>query len=270
MCTKKTTSNNKKMEKQYFNSIEEIFKLSGFTSLPVENKHFDITGRPNCELDHCFISENIIIICEQTTGKKDSDHLLRKQETANTITKNDNTRIEFLNFLSQNFSNFKNKFEINRWKIFYLYFSKDQIELDSKEKERYNKLKFINTETYNYFLTMSRCIKKSFNYEILRFLDIKKEDDGEITSSDSSSSHSVSIIYPNDVTGLKNGVGVVSFMMSPKELIETSYVLRKDSWGENIGLYQRLLTEKRLKKIRKFVIDNINCNINCDILPNFF
>ena len=59
-------------------------------------------------------------------------------------------------------------------------------------------------------------------------------------------------------------------MMSPKELIETSYVLRKDSWGENIGLYQRLLTEKRLKKIRKFVIDNINCNINCDILPNFF
>ena len=255
MSTKKPTSNNKKMEKQYFNSIEEIFKLSGFTSLSVENKHFDITGRPNCELDHCFISENIIIICEQKTGKKDSDHLLRKQETANTITKNDNTRIEFLNFLSQNFSNFKNKFEINRWKIFYLYFSKDQIELDSKEKERYNKLKFINTETYNYFLTMSRCIKKSFKYEILRFLDIKKEDYGEITSSDNSLYHSVSIIYPNDVTGLKNGVGVVSFMMSPKELIETSYVLRKDSWGENIGLYQRLLTEKRLKKIRKFVID---------------
>ena len=255
MSTKKLTSNNEKMEKKYFNSIEEIFKLSGFTSLPVENEYFDITGRPNCELDHCFILENIIIICEQTTGKKDTDHLLRKQETANIITKNDSTKTEFLNFLSENFNNFKNKFEINRWKIFYLYFSKNQIDLDSKDKERYNKLKFIDTETFNYFSTMSKCIKKSFKYEILRFLDIKKEDYGEISSSDSSSSHNVSIIYPNDVTGLKNGVGVVSFMMSPEKLIETSYVLRKDSWGDNIGLYQRLLSEKRIKKIRKFVID---------------
>lgn len=255
MSTKKSTSNNEKMKKKYFNSIEEIFKLSGFTSLPVEGEYFNITGRPNCELDHCFILENIIIICEQTTGKKDTDHLLKKQETANIITKNDSTKTEFLDFLSEKFNNFKNKFEINRWKIFYLYFSKNQIDFDSKDKERYNKLKFIDTETFNYFSTMSKCIKKSFKYEILRFLDIKKEDYGEISSSDSSSSHNVSIIYPNDVTGLKNGVGVVSFMMSPEKLIETSYVLRKDSWGDNIGLYQRLLTEKRIKKIRKFVID---------------
>lgn len=255
MGTKKSTSNNEKMKKKYFNSIEEIFKLSGFTSLPVEGEYFNITGRPNCELDHCFILENIIIICEQTTGKKDTDHLLKKQETANIITKNDSTKTEFLDFLSEKFNNFKNKFEINRWKIFYLYFSKNQIDFDSKDKERYNKLKFIDTETFNYFSTMSKCIKKSFKYEILRFLDIKKEDYGEISSSDSSSSHNVSIIYPNDVTGLKNGVGVVSFMMSPEKLIETSYVLRKDSWGDNIGLYQRLLTEKRIKKIRKFVID---------------
>ena len=255
MGTKKSTSNNEKMKKKYFNSIEEIFKLSGFTSLPVEGEYFNITGRPNCELDHCFILENIIIICEQTTGKKDTDHLLKKQETANIITKNDSTKTEFLDFLSEKFNNFKNKFEINRWKIFYLYFSKNQIDFDSKDKERYNKLKFIDTETFNYFSTMSKCIKKSFKYEILRFLDIKKEDYGEISSSDSSSSHNVSIIYPSDVTGLKNGVGVVSFMMSPEKLIETSYVLRKDSWGDNIGLYQRLLTEKRIKKIRKFVID---------------
>lgn len=255
MSTKKSTSNNEKMKKKYFNSIEEIFKLSGFTSLPVEGEYFNITGRPNCELDHCFILENIIIICEQTTGKKDTDHLLKKQETANIITKNDSTKTEFLDFLSEKFNNFKNKFEINRWKIFYLYFSKNQIDFDSKDKERYNKLKFIDTETFNYFSTMSKCIKKSFKYEILRFLDIKKEDYGKISSSDSSSSHNVSIIYPNDVTGLKNGVGVVSFMMSPEKLIETSYVLRKDSWGDNIGLYQRLLTEKRIKKIRKFVID---------------
>ena len=74
MGTKKSTSNNEKMKKKYFNSIEEIFKLSGFTSLPVEGEYFNITGRPNCELDHCFILENIIIICEQTTGKKDTDY----------------------------------------------------------------------------------------------------------------------------------------------------------------------------------------------------
>ena len=246
----------KKEDKMFKKEIENIFKFSGFISLPVENKEFKIANRKH-ELDHCFVSENIIIICEQTISKnKDSNHMIKKEETARIITQE--YKNDFLDILDKRFEkNFKKeKFKTNRWKIFYLYFSKNANKFSIEDKKRYSNLILVDKKTYNYFVKMSKCIKNSFRYEIMRFLKIQKEDYGEITSSISSSSHPVSIIYPDDVTGLDNGVGIVSFMMSPEELIKTSYVLRKDSWGEDIGLYQRLITEARLKDIRKFVIHN--------------
>jgi DGQHR domain-containing protein len=138
-----------------------------------------------------------------------------------------------------------------------LYFSKERIEFGTTDRLRYSKLWFIDIATYNYFVNLSKCIKKSFRFEILRFLGINYHDFGPVSAGSGSplALRDVSIIYPNDVTGLNNGVGIVSFMMSPLEIIKSSYVLRKDNWEEKIGLYQRLLTEKRIKKIRKFVVE---------------
>lgn len=260
-----------KIKRQYAKSIEKIFKNSGFQSLSTENKQFDIGNRPNCELDHCFVLENIIIICEQTTGKRDSSHILKKQETATAISKNKKL---FLSFLDNNFPNQfnKKKYGVARWKIFYLYFSKYKIDIDEEDKQRYDNLKFVDIGTYNYFVNMSQCIKKSFRFEILRYLEIGYEDFGKVSPGAGSPlpNRLVSIIYPNDVTGLSEGVGIVSFMMSPEELIKTSYVLRKDSWEEKIGLYQRLITEKRIKSVRKFIVDTKRTFFNNIIvgLPN--
>lgn len=61
------------------------------------------------------------------------------------------------------------------------------------------------------------------------------------------------IIYPQEATGLRNGVRVVSFMMSAEKLLRTSYVLRKDSWEESMFLYQRLIEKDKVKSIRAFL-----------------
>ena len=55
--------------------------------------------------------------------------------------------------------------------------------------------------------------------------------------------------------GLRNGIRVVSFMMSAEKLMRTSYVLRKDSWQESMFLYQRLIEREKIKGIRKFLAD---------------
>lgn len=185
--------------------------------------------------------------------------MIKKQETAEAILKNNENKESFLTFLNEKFPQQfdKNEYGLPRWKIFYLYFSKDKIDYDDMDMLRYDKLHFIDIGTYNYFLSMSKCIKKSFKYEILRFLGISYEEYGKISPGQGSPlpNREVSIIYPDDVTGLNNGVAIVSFMMSPDELIKTSYVLRKDNWEEKIGLYQRLVIEKRIKSVRKFIIE---------------
>lgn len=248
----------RKIERDYFQSIENIFINSGFISMPVEGKQFDIGSRPRCELDHCFVSQNIIIICEQTTGEKSSDHLLKKQETSNEITRSSENKKHFIDYLSSNFPDKidTSSFNISRWKIFYLYFSRLKIDYTPEDFARYDKLRFIDNPTYMYLTNMSKVIKKSFLYEILRFLNIETPDYGSISAGGGIPlpTRDVSIIYPNDVTGMNDGVGIVSFMMSPNELIKSSYVLRKDNWQEKIGLYQRLITEPRIKNIRKFIL----------------
>lgn len=87
----------------------------------------------------------------------------------------------------------------------------------------------------------------------MKSLDLKAKDIGRISSSSGNSEITAPIIYPREFTGLKNKVRVVSFMMSAEDLLNTCYVLRKDNWEESIWLYQRLIDNNRLKKVRSFI-----------------
>ena len=89
---------------------------------------------------------------------------------------------------------------------------------------------------------MAQCIHHSARYEIFRFLGIKDEHLGNSSSEGAKTTIKAPIIYPEDVTGLRNGVRIVSFMMSAEKLLRNAYVLRKDNWEESIFLYQRLDT----------------------------
>lgn len=64
--TKEQKNENKKRN-NFRKQIKNIFTYSGFKSLKV-GRNFHLGGKSN-ELDHCFIYENIIIICEDTLKK---------------------------------------------------------------------------------------------------------------------------------------------------------------------------------------------------------
>ena len=95
----------------------------------------------------------------------------------------------------------------------------------------------------------------SARYDLFRFLGLTNDQIGSSVSSGSKTVIKAPIIYPEDITGFRNGVRIVSFMMSAEDLLKTSYVLRKDNWEESIWLYQRLIEKEKIKRIRAFLAD---------------
>lgn len=243
----------KKRDSSFRSKIRRTMVDSGFTYFPTANKEFKIGNRV-VELDYLFIYENIILICEDTCAKKkDKDHIRKKSEAAKEIKENIGT---LLNWLLEKFPEKKemlNKYRKERLFLYYIYISQAKLDMTEDEKKLYSNIVFWEPETLSYFNRMSQCIHYSARYEIFRFLRISNDQLGFSGSAESKTTIKAPIIYPEDTTGINNGIRVVSFMMSAEKLLRTAYVLRKDSWEESMYLYQRLIEKDKIKKIRQFL-----------------
>lgn len=243
----------KRKEFAFRKKIRSSFIDAGFTYFSTVDKHFSI-GNRIVELDYLFIYENIIIICEDNTKKKkDIDHIRNKNESFAEIRSNKTT---LLNWLADSFPDKKSmviRYRPDRYYAFYIYISQSELDITEDERSRYCNLFFWDPETLSYFNRMAQCIQHSARYEIFRYLGLKDDEIGFSGSEGGKTTIKAPIIYPQDATGLRNGVRVVSFMMSAEKLLRTSYVLRKDSWDESMFLYQRLIEKDKVKSIRAFL-----------------
>lgn len=233
--------------------IRSSFTDAGFTYFSTLDKHFPI-GTRTVELGYLFLYENIIVICEDNTKqKKDIDHIRNKNESFAEIR---NNKTAFLNWLSNTFpekATMVKQYRPERYFLYYIYISQTELEITEDEKNRYSNLLFWDPETLSYFNRMAQCIQHSARYEIFRYLGLKNDEIGFSGSEGGKTTIKAPIIYPQEATGLHNGVRVVSFMMSAEKLLRTSYVLRKDSWEESMFLYQRLIEKDKVKSIRAFL-----------------
>lgn len=233
--------------------IRSSFTDAGFTYFSTLDKHFPI-GTRTVELDYLFLYENIIVICEDNTKqKKDIDHIRNKNESFAEIR---NNKTAFLNWLSNTFpekATMVKQYRPERYFLYYIYISQTELEITEDEKNRYSNLLFWDPETLSYFNRMAQCIQHSARYEIFRYLGLKNDEIGFSGSEGGKTTIKAPIIYPQEATGLRNGVRVVSFMMSAEKMLRTSYVLRKDSWEESMFLYQRLIEKDKVKSIRAFL-----------------
>ena len=152
--TKEQIAENKK-RKDFSNQIEKIFVNSGFEKLNVKNWQFMLGGKNN-ELDHCFIYENVLIVCEDTLkflkGEEKNNpggqinrtkHKSEKEETARIIL--DDEKKEFYSLLSQHCpeSKYLPKYEYQEIKMFYLYFEYGVTKYSNEDIERYSHLSLL-------------------------------------------------------------------------------------------------------------------------------
>lgn len=215
----------KRKELAFRKKIRSSFTDAGFTYFSTLAKHFPI-GTRTVELDYLFLYENIIVICEDNTKqKKDIDHIRNKNESFAEIR---NNKTAFLNWLSNTFpekATMVKQYRPERYFLYYIYISQTELEITEDEKNRYSNLLFWDPETLSYFNRMAQCIQHSARYEIFRYLGLKNDEIGFSGSEGGKTTIKAPIIYPQEATGLRNGVRVVSFMMSAEKLLRTSYVL---------------------------------------------
>lgn len=254
--TKLLEEKNKKRKARILkNKIKNIFITAGFTYLNTSDKHIKI-GLRTVEIDSAFFYENILLICEDTgtSTKNIKEHVRNKSEAFDEINKN---FLDFYSWLSDTFVEKRDdlgKYTADKYKVFNLYFSQEDLGFTNDDYKLYSNIKFIEPKKLNYFYKMTQCIKRSVKYEVFRFLQLKDEDIGTISTESGQKTIRATIISPKEFTGLKNGVRIVSFMMSADTLIKNSYVLRKDNWDDAVWLYQRLIQKEKINNIRKYLV----------------
>ena len=69
-------------------------------------------------------------------------------------------------------------------------------------------------------------------------------------------------ILPEGQSHFPKGYKVVTFYVTPAALLERCYVLRKDGWGDEDGLYQRMISRTKVEAIRKYLINKKRVFIN--------
>jgi dgqhr domain protein len=243
----------KRLKRKFANTIKKIFLLADFSWIDSENHQFKI-GLREIEIDAIFYYENIVLICEYTSLNNDiKDHVRKKHEAFKQIEEN---KQAFFKWLSDQFGVHKEKlykYNPQHYRIIYLYFPQKELAFSKDTLSLYSCIKFVEPQYLEYFNKIAQCIHKSIKYEIYRFLNIKDEEVGLYSTESYNKSISATIITPEEFTGLRNGVRIVSFMMSAETLIKNAYVLRKDNWEDTATLYQRLIQRDKIRGIRKFL-----------------
>ncbi len=241
--------------------IRTTFVNAGFVSLPTNGIHRQF-GNQMGELDHVFVFENIVVICEDTTDQSPRDHLKKKKVVFDQLLAN---KKEFIDWITTDFSERLGQFDsygAARYKVFILYFSKLDMAPTKADIELFDPIRIVRPASLAYLSKMALNIRKSSRNDIFRFLDVHSNDLGAADSSQQGRWIPTTIIYPTDSTGFENGVHIVSFMMSAEVLLRNSYVLRKDNWEERMELYQRLIERDRIQSIRKYLAEHKRTFIN--------
>jgi len=261
----------KHRQRQFKNKIKQIFITAGFTYLDSENKHIKI-GLRTVEIDLVFFFKNIILVCEDTgtSAHNIKVHARNKNEAFTEISENFG---EFYSWICEEFTESEitiRQFSSEQYRVIFLYFSQEELTFSADDYKRFPMIKFVEPSSLNYLFKMTQCIKKSVRFEVFKFLGLSDEDIGTRTTEVGQKKIKATIISPKSSTGLKNGVRIVSFMMSAETLIKNAYVLRKDNWEESTLLYQRLIHKDKIQKIRKFLVKKEEAFYNNIIvaLPN--
>jgi DGQHR domain-containing protein len=244
----------KKKQVALHKNILELFRRLGFEYISTDGRKASFAGQEG-EFDNVFLFENLIIICEETVGENNtSDHLKGKYIFYEKMLSKKDEFLKWIKTPSLGEEKFK-KFEEYtnaRYKFFHLYFTDTAVE--EEKQETYNKFKYLDSKVARYFLKIADCIRFSARNEFYKFLGIESTQVGNPKASTNESIHSA-VIFPEDVSGMPNGVHVVSFIMTAKELLDCAYVFRKENLTEDSGFYyQRLIEKKKIVSIRSFLV----------------
>jgi DGQHR domain-containing protein len=250
-------------ERRYKTDINTVFKNAGFIQIPTRDKEFEFLGKTG-EIDNIFLYHNIIVISEDTNAasKHIPDHIRKKAIFYKHIQENAADFIQFIEGVYPEFIVYRAKYpqyDPVDYKIIFLYCSRNTIE--AHHKTPHGHILFFDYPYLRYFLSLAKTIQRSSKYELFKFLKLDISDIG--TKSANKAIHVDGFLLPESPSGFPTNHNVVTFYIAPQELLELSYVLRKDgSWRDDDALYQRLIVKSKIKGMREYLSNEKRVFIN--------
>ena len=246
--------------------VREVFRNIGFKKVNgISDKTFEFEGRKG-DFDDIFVLENVIVFAEYTCSDKIKnvhDHLLGKKVLFDLIL---SKKKEFIEFFEGKFEEFKkirdHKYTASQCQLVILYSSKP--DPDKEHKKHLPEVKFFDYPILQYFLSISKVIRKSERFELFDFLGLEYNNIGEkiLASSTSNSEMYEGHILPEEHSSFSTGFKVVSFYIDAESLIKRAYVLRKAGWKVVDGMYQRMILRSKINSMRKYLNDKNRVFVN--------
>ncbi len=255
----------KRLKDLHFREVRSIFATCEFQRIPAaSDKEFSYKGTTS-DFDDVFIRENVIVLTECTIHQSSelSGHLKKKKVLYDKIREDVPA---FLAFMDKEFPDFlaakDPKFQPHHYQVVIVYSSRYPITTDLKAEVP--GLIYLDYHIVKYFKTITDRVKQSSRYELFAFLGLKQNKIGVAALSPpamSSASYKGSIL-PEGQSHFPPGYKVVSFYVAPEALLQRCYVLRKDGWGDESGLYQRMISRTKVEAIRKYLLGKKRVFIN--------
>lgn len=251
-------------------STRAMFKRVGFEWIKSDGIQFKFDGRTG-ELDDLLLYENVILIAEYTVGKPDSAHLAKKSILYEKIRQKTSEWIEEYSLVNENFREAieKRDYAAEDYQIFIVYTS--LFGADIEIENAFSHYRFMDGTRARYFDALSKTIHRSARHEFFNYLGVNIHRLGErVHDSSDKSKNFKGYILPEGNSGYPRGFKVVSFYADPATLLEMSYVLRRDSWRDSDGLYQRILIKNKIKNMRQYLTSAKRVFVNNIVvtLPN--
>jgi len=251
-----------KLQASQKRTVRRIFEAAGFSRVRTDGVEFKFKTRTG-ELDDMFLFDNVLVVAEYTIGASGSGHISTKGTLFNLI---DSNQEDFARFASELFPSLrelvdKSNFSEDQYKVRICYVSLAPI--SEEMEESFPSIRFMDATKLRYFDALARTIHRTSRFELLKFLQLDFSEVGKEVFTTSSMTHVFEgHLLPESHSSFPPGFKVASFYADPATLLMMSYVLRRDSWRTDEGLYQRVLVRSRMAEMRKYLVTEGRVFIN--------
>jgi DGQHR domain-containing protein len=254
-----------RVKQTHFREVRSIFSTCGFRRIPsASDKEFTYDGTTS-DFDDVLLRENVIVLSECTVHQSSelSGHLKKKKVLYDKIIKNVPAFLAFMDMQFPEFLAAKDpKFHPHHFRVVIVYCARYPISTDLKDEVP--GIKYLDYHVVRYFKAITDRVRQSARYELFNFLGLSQKDIGVgvISPAATSTTSYKGSILPEGQSHFPKGFKVVSFYVAPAALLERCYVLRKDGWGDEDGLYQRMISRTKIEAIRKYLLNKKRVFIN--------
>lgn len=251
--TKKVLSAQEKAQRSQIRSVRRMFGRLGFSRAASDGKEITFKNRTG-EFDDIFISENVMVLCEYTVGQPGTSHVAGKSFLFNQINSNQSDWVKFAVEAYPDVREIFNgsSYDHDDYRVCICYFSGQGVSDEIESQLKF--VSFIDGTKFRYFEALAKTIFRTARWEFFKYLKLDYSEIGsQVTTSQTSIQPFPGYVLPEKFSSFPKGFKVVSFYADPNSLLAMSYVLRRDSWRDEEGIYQRVLQRVRMNQMRKYL-----------------